>query len=155
MVINSELLFIHIPKTGGTSCTDYLCQTLRGPVFCSSIKHQDADMHHKAFLFEGYSHETLAEIYSDRDQVIAATGIDPTMLRHVFAVVRDPYELELSNYLFFSQRSGEHSQGGAFQVPIKALSFSMGRHPQKTQGYHDDIVSNENGLADWKDWLQG
>jgi hypothetical protein len=33
MVINPDVLFLHIPKTSGTSCTDYLCQTLKGPVF--------------------------------------------------------------------------------------------------------------------------
>ena len=29
MVINPDVLFLHIPKTSGTSCTDYLCQTLK------------------------------------------------------------------------------------------------------------------------------
>ncbi len=117
MVINREFLFIHIPKTGGTSCTDYLCQTLKGPVFCSSIKSQHADHHFNATLFPGYSHETLDEIYADKDRIFELTGVDPTSLTNVFAVVRHPYTLELSNYLFFRNGRKNILKGPAFQVP--------------------------------------
>jgi len=142
VVINPELLFIHIPKTGGTSCTDYLCQTLRGPVFCSSIKHQHADQHFGATLFEGYSHETLTEIYADRERILATTGIDPTRLRNVFAVIRNPYALELSNYLFFRNGRSNILKGPAFQVPHVQDKVAL------AQGSFEDFVRESGYFRD-------
>ena len=33
MVFNKDVLFIHLGKTGGMSVTDYLCNTLKPPVY--------------------------------------------------------------------------------------------------------------------------
>lgn len=156
MVISSDLLFIHIPKTGGTSCTDYLCQTLRGPVFCSSIKYLHASMHFNATLFEGYSHETLEEIYGSRDSIMAATGIDPTKLRNVFAVIRNPYTLELSNYLFFRNGRENILRGPAFQVPHIQDKVALAQGSFKNfvleSGYFRDDVAGQSFRTE--DYLQ-
>ncbi len=154
MVINHELLFIHIPKTGGTSCTDYLCQTLRRPVFCSSIKFQHAEKHFNATLFEGYSHETLDEIYSNRSRIMTATGIDPTVLRNVFAVIRNPYSLELSNYLFFRNGRQNLLKGPAFQVPhvqekVELAQGSFENFVRNCGYFRDDLAGQQFRTEDY------
>ena len=101
MVINPEVLFLHIPKTGGTSCTDYLCQALRGPVFLSSLHYQTSPVHFHASVIPGISHETLAEIRDARDGIAQQTGIRLDDITLIVAVLRHPYQIELSNYHFY------------------------------------------------------
>ncbi len=129
MVINKNFIFIHIPKTGGTSCTDYLCQTLQPPIFCFSIKSMHADHHFNARLLSGYSHETLEEIYADSERLKQETGISVTGINNILAVIRHPYELELSNYSFFRNGRSNVLKGKAFQVPhiLEKVELAQGQ----------------------------
>lgn len=146
MVINPDLIFIHIPKTGGTSCTDYLCQSLRPPIFCFSIKSMFKDKHFNARLLSGYSHETLEEVYSDKDRIKRETGIDVTTINHLIAVIRHPYDLELSNYSFFRNGRSNVLKGEAFQVPhiLEKVQLAQGEFCEfvRASGYFRE---NENG----------
>lgn len=154
MVITQEFLFIHIPKTGGTSCTDYLCQTLRGPVYCSSIKYLHAEKHFEATLFPGYSHETLNEIHSKKHDIEEATGIDATAIRDVFAVIRNPYALELSNYNFFRNGKKNLLKGPAFQVPHvqEKVELAQGSFPEfitRSGYFRDDLEGQKLRTEDY------
>jgi hypothetical protein len=146
MVINPDFIFIHIPKTGGTSCTDYLCQSLSPPIFCFSIKSMFKDTHFNARLLSGYSHETLEEVYSDKDRIKLETGIDVTTINHLIAVIRHPYDLELSNYLFFRNGRNNVLKGEAFQVPhiLEKVQLAQGEFCDfvRASGYFRE---NENG----------
>jgi Sulfotransferase family len=101
MIVNPDVLFLHIPKTGGTSCTDYLCQALTGPVFLSSLHYQTSATHFQASVIPGISHETLSEIHDSRDELERKTGIRLDEIKLIVAVLRHPYEIELSNYHFY------------------------------------------------------
>ena len=146
MVINKELIFIHIPKTGGTSCTDYLCRTLTGPVFCFSIKSMFHDHHFEAKLVSGYSHETLQEVYADEERIKRETGISVSDIGNIIAVIRHPYELELSNYSFFRNGRTNVLKGEAFQVPhiMEKIELAQGsfRNFVEHSGY---FRNDENG----------
>jgi hypothetical protein len=65
----------------------------------------------------GYSHETLEEIYADSERLKQETGISVMGINNIFAVIRHPYELELSNYSFFRNGRKNVLRGAAFQVP--------------------------------------
>lgn len=101
MVINPDVLFLHIPKTGGTSCTDFLCQALAEPVFLSSLHYQTSATHFQASVIPGISHETLGEIHESSGELARKTGILLDDLKLIVAVLRHPYEIELSNYHFY------------------------------------------------------
>jgi hypothetical protein len=142
MVCNQDLIFLHIPKAGGTSCTDYLCQTLKTPIFSSSIKSKFAEHHYDAQLIEGYSHETLEEIYQNEDTLFEQMGIKVKQIKNIFVVIRHPYELELSNYLFFRNGKNNVLRGPAFQVPhvLEKIDLAQGTfdHFVRDSGYFRD-----------------
>lgn len=108
MILTPDLLFIHIPKTAGMSCTDFLCEHLRGPIAYFSIK---ADLgtstYRNAQVFPGFNHETLEEIYADRERMLNLSGMDVRKVSKILTIIRHPYDLELSTYLFF--RNGHNN----------------------------------------------
>jgi len=125
VVFNRQLLFIHIPKAGGTSCTNYLCQHLEGPIFSSSLKSTLEDHHFNAKLISGYSHETLEEAYGDHQRLLADTGIDIRDVPEVLAVIRHPYSLELSIYNFYRNGRSNVLQAKPFQTPEVAAKIEL------------------------------
>lgn len=131
MVFNKELLFIHIPKAGGTSCTDYLCQKLTTPIFSSSLKSTLEDWHFKARLIAGFSHETLAEAYGDYQRTLALSGIDVRHIPHVVAVIRHPFNLELSIYNFYRNGRNNVLQAKPFRVPEVQEKIELAQGPIK------------------------
>ena len=128
---------------GGTSCTDFLCQTLRPPIFCFSIKSMHAKHHFNARLLSGYSHETLEEIYADSARIESETGISVTGIDNILAVIRHPYDLELSNYTFFRNGRNNVLRGNAFQVPhilekVELAQGSVCEFVERSGSFRDD-----------------
>jgi len=136
MVINPDVLFLHIPKTSGTSCTDYLCQTLKGPVFLSSLLYRTTSVHFRASVIPGFSHETLEEISGARADIEKSTGILLDNIRLIVAVLRHPYDLELSNYHFY--RNGNHNLAGSKIFRDARAEWRIGL----AQGSFADFVAN-------------
>jgi hypothetical protein len=136
MVINPDVLFLHIPKTSGTSCTDYLCQTLKGPVFLSSLLYLTTSVHFRASVIPGFSHETLEEISGARADIEKNTGILLDNIRLIVAVLRHPYDLELSNYHFY--RNGNHNLAGDKMFRNARAEWRIGL----AQGSFADFVAN-------------
>lgn len=102
MILTRDILFIHIPKTAGVSCTDFLCEYLRQPIAYFSIHANFGKTEYRsARVFPGINHETLEEVYSARAKIIDLTGIDVNHVEKVLTVVRHPYDLEMSIYNFF------------------------------------------------------
>ena len=102
MILTRDILFIHIPKTAGVSCTDFLCRNLRQPIAYFSIQASFGKKKYKsAQIFPGFNHETLEEAYSAREKILDLCGIDVNLVEKVLTVVRHPYDLEASIYNFF------------------------------------------------------
>ncbi len=95
MIFSKDLLFLHVPKTGGMSITELLLETLRGPVYYSH-PNEAATGDHKVVHIDGIRHETLEQA---RD-IVASYGFALESFPAILMVVRNPYALEVSRYSY-------------------------------------------------------
>ena len=89
-----ELLFIHIPKTGGTSLENYLKKTYKETLFSgygNNILPED-DLQKNSL-----QHQTYSTIYKYRDIL----EVDFNSNLKVITIVRDPYDRIISDLFFF------------------------------------------------------
>jgi hypothetical protein len=93
MLFTSEVLFIHAPKTAGMAVTRYLIETLPGEKFITLPAGHERSAE-GATVLPGRRHETLAEA---RD-ILAMRGRALDDFRHIVAVIRNPYEIEVSRF---------------------------------------------------------
>jgi hypothetical protein len=121
MLFNDRLLFLHVPKTAGTSVTSFLVRNLKGAITLT----EPADLPPEVdglqagqrmtlqfrrwrrklgFLrnphvrrIGGVRHETLPQA-SERLQQLGKSLVD---FEAIFAVIRNPYDLEVSRFHFF------------------------------------------------------
>jgi hypothetical protein len=102
MIFNDQLMFIHIGKTGGSSCAEYLIHNLRGPAYDC---HAEADRELAPLGIEGVypltqfrrRHATLAEA---GEYVREFDGRMLAGFAKIVAVIRHPYTLEYSHYRY-------------------------------------------------------
>lgn len=99
MIFNDEVLYIHIGKTGGKSCAEYLLRNLKTPVYNC---HETADREIIRLQLEGVipctdtnRHWTLSE---SLDYIKVKTGKSICEFKKILAVVRHPFSLEYSFY---------------------------------------------------------
>jgi len=126
MLISEDVLFLHVPKTGGLSVTDYLLNDLKGAMtFSRGFKANPDKVKTYAFedvagrvtTFHGRRHEDMAEAAA----VLAGLGRALSDFKLVFAVIRNPYDLEVSHYEHLRKqrvirRRGENSR------PVRAAA---------------------------------
>lgn len=89
---NDDVLFIHIPKTGGTSVKRYMKECLPN-VLCPDPADEVATAASKLPI----GHVRLADIER-------FTGRSPDSWKLILAVLRDPYEQQLSQWSFWRDR---------------------------------------------------
>ncbi len=101
MVFNEEFLFLHIPKTGGTSVSAYLLRNLAPPVyFVGNLP--APGLPPGRVRIPGEPHTPLA--YAQR--VTAGQGLALEDFRAIVVAVRNPYDMLVSAYSFMqSMRS--------------------------------------------------
>lgn len=111
MIFNREVLFLHLPKTAGKSVAQSLVAALDRPLWCyvppgteRSLRELD-DLDGVTFVRSG-GHEGMRSAFD----TMRSVGIDPDGLRAILVVVRDPYELMVSNY-HFMRSSYEGNEG--------------------------------------------
>ena len=100
MIFNDDFIFIHIGKTGGMSCSDYLLHNLKPPVYNC---HHNATADMKRLKKTGgivpvpeiHRHCTLQEAL---DFIGQFNGKQLSDFTKVVAVIRHPYTLEYSFY---------------------------------------------------------
>jgi hypothetical protein len=93
VLFTSEVLFVHPPKTAGMAVTRYLIDTLRGEKFITlPAGHERSG--EGATILPGTRHETLVQA---RD-FFATRGQAIERFKHVLAVIRNPYEIEVSRF---------------------------------------------------------
>lgn len=97
MLLSENVLFIHVPKTGGMAMTNYLTQVLRGPTIYTAPE-PDPALHgdSRVQYVPGTRHETLEEAQA----ILAALGHDISGFSAILAGVRNPYALEVSRYAY-------------------------------------------------------
>lgn len=132
MILNRDILFIHIPKTGGVSCCEVLCRHLPGPVYYYDLKSLMHKTHFNAQLLPGIGHETLEEVYRDAGRIRAQTGIDVRGVQKVVAVIRHPVDLELSTYYFYREGIKQWRHLPMFQEEHVTERMELARGDLKT-----------------------
>jgi hypothetical protein len=96
MIFCKQLLFVHVPKTGGMSVTKYLLGVLPPPVYythpdCKEAYEADG-IHH----IPGLRHESMNEAKA----LLAKYGFDISEIPLILAGLRNPYSLEVSRYAY-------------------------------------------------------
>ena len=96
MLIGPSLIFVHNPRAGGASVREYLQRAVPGRYFpVADPKLSNAD---KSWLI----HQGLEVCY----QYATRSGFDPFSIP-TLVVIRNPYSLSLSGYLYLAQRHGQ------------------------------------------------
>src|SRR5262245_20901599 len=96
MLFNDDLLFVHVPKTGGMAITKYLIEVLPRPVWYLYPNFR-ADLEQKGInQVRGIRHENLAE----SREVLRGHGRDLAGFKCILAVLRNPYALEVSRFAY-------------------------------------------------------
>lgn len=123
MLFNERILFLHVPKAAGTSATSFLIRNLRGPLtltepadrltFANNVSPAERmklsvrRLRRKLGLmtrpslriFAGARHETLSEARA----ALVQFGRKLEEFDSIVAIVRNPYDLEVSRYHFFQR----------------------------------------------------
>ncbi len=98
MLISESLIFVHNPRTGGSSVREYLKQALPAKYYPA----RDTSLSEKERLW--IMHQGLAVAF----QYAAKLGFDPLSIP-AFVCIRNPYSLTLSGYQYLSQRRKDQS----------------------------------------------
>lgn len=86
IIFNDQLLFVHNPKTAGTSLIEYFRCVLREPVFSAGVD-ELGTFHPHLSLSLGYA--------------CAKTGNRPEDFKCIFSVLRNPYDREISMFTYY------------------------------------------------------
>lgn len=121
LLFNERILFLHVPKAAGTSVTSFLIRNLRGSLTLTEpanrltfdnhvppavriklsmrrLRRQLGLMTRPSLrIVEGARHETLREARA----ALAHFGRKLDQFDSIVAIVRNPYDLEVSRYHFF------------------------------------------------------
>jgi hypothetical protein len=99
MIFNEGLIFVHIGKTGGMSCSEYLLRNLRTPVFnCHEDAREDLERIGRKGVIpraDILRHSTLAE---SLEYISRFNGKSLADFAKIVVVIRHPYTLEYSLY---------------------------------------------------------
>lgn len=117
MLFNDRILFIHVPKTGGMSVTRFLIENIPGP-FTISLPKGHKSPSPDIDPIEGKRHERLA----DAARLLAKHGRTLDEFETILAVIRNPYDLEVSYYHY--KRLGYKYDAGKAQNLALAGDFS-------------------------------
>ncbi len=96
MIFSKDLLFIHVPKTGGMSVTKYLLETLPRSVYYLHPPHDEVIRQDGVVEIVGNRHLSLTAARN----LVLQYGFEISNFRLVLAVIRNPYALEVSRYAY-------------------------------------------------------
>jgi hypothetical protein len=103
MIISDDVLFLHVRKTGGTSATQFLLNTLPTPIHYVS-RTPNATVRREGLTHEnGNPHQTLAEA----QEFLRREGRELSDFPMIIAVVRNPYDHFVSHYSYQRRRTTE------------------------------------------------
>src|SRR5215211_2395751 len=111
MVFNSDVLFLHVPKTGGVSVTQYLLETLSPPIYY--VRPQPMRRYER----NGFVHIAGPSHYSIEaaDGIVREHGFRVEAFPLILAVLRNPYDWAVSHYAYFRQLALAERRVGPLQ----------------------------------------
>ena len=99
MIFSRDIVFIHIGKTGGMSCSNYLLQNLRGPIHnCHAQSAKEADSLSRSDITAVTNCNRHCTLPVAEQLIRRLTSTSISDREKVFAVIRHPYTLEYSFY---------------------------------------------------------
>jgi hypothetical protein len=96
MIFSKDILYVHVPKTGGMSVTQYLLEVLPRPVYYTHPNIDEERISNGVVQIPGRRHESLEEA----QRVVHEYGFDISRLPLILAVLRNPFSLEVSLYAY-------------------------------------------------------
>jgi hypothetical protein len=117
MIYNDDVLFLHIPKTAGKSLALGLVETIRRPIVCRVPPGTEAMLRDNLDL-EGVEversngHENLR--YAER--TLPHRGRSVSDFKMILVVIRNPYDLMVSNYHFMRETYEHNSDKANFAL---------------------------------------
>jgi len=137
MIFTRDLLYLHVPKTGGMALTRYLLRALRSPVYYSHPSEDPRAGVDGVVEIDGIRHETLAEAAV----TLKEYGFQLERLPLILALLRNPYELEVSRFAYLQKNhpwDSGHNQRlaatGDFEV-FAIGSFPHAGHARPLESY--------------------
>ena len=114
MIYTDDLLFLHVPKTGGMSIEGTLLCHLGDRVRAVIPEHEKLSQKSSHQLDIGPRHATIPIA----KQYFEGQGKALEEFKRIFAVIRDPYDLEASRYHYLQK--GRQADSGKNQQLAKA-----------------------------------
>src|SRR5689334_3669504 len=130
MLFSKELLFVHVPKTGGMSIGSHLLAELPRPVFYVRPPHEQAIQDPGVVDIVENRHLPL----SAARQLVAQYGFEITDFPMIIAVVRNPYCLEVSRYAYL--QNGHAFDAGPDQELALSADFETFAIESSPRGAH-------------------
>ena len=127
MIFTRDVLFIHVPKTGGMALTSYLLDLLPGDKYYTA---PEADPtvgggRDDVFHLAGARHETLDEA----EQTFAPYGFHLSEFPLIIVGARNPYALEVSRYAYLACQNdifADFGRSGKTNLGAKKGIFAYG-----------------------------
>jgi SAM-dependent methyltransferase len=152
MIFSTDVLFLHVPKTGGTSMTRYLLEVLPPPVHYTRPAGVEEDYAQRDGVVHiiGRRHETLP----DAVDLLRKYDLTLAAFKLILAVIRNPYSLEISRYHYL--REGHPEDAGRDQqlaltrdFPAFAAesSFTVDGHGLDSYFYWEDRLPENLTIA--------
>jgi hypothetical protein len=139
MIFCRDVLFVHVPKTGGMALTTHLLHVLPRPIYYSLPKAHSLITDPGVILIPGVRHENLAEAR----ELVGRYGYDINRFPLILAAVRNPYALEVSRYAYLQKGhpwDRGHNQRLAMEEDFETFaveSFDHGGDARPIQSYFE------------------
>jgi SAM-dependent methyltransferase len=138
VIFSKDVLFLHVPKTGGMSVTSYLFDVLSPPVYYTRGEVNEAFARLPGVVqILGARHESLPEVVS----LLPRYGFSLADFPLILAVLRNPYDLEVSRYHYL--RAGHPWDYGPNQQLALTRDFTTFAQ-RSSLNQHNSIRSLEN-----------
>lgn len=136
MLFTDRILFIHVPKTAGMSVTQFLIDNAPGATLSVPKGHAPAQLDVREI--EGLRHERLHEASA----ILATSGRKLSDFEIILAVIRNPYDLEVSFY-YQKRKSQPWIRGRAKELAMGSF-LEFARHaplgkrpPTRIEDYYE------------------
>lgn len=115
MLFNQDLLFLHVPKTGGMAVTDKLLEILPKPIYYALPQNAKDKFHNppEIIAIAGKRHGNL----KDAQEWIEQYNKKLSSFKKIIATIRNPYSMEVSRY-FYLRKGYPWDKGKAQKIAL-------------------------------------